>query len=530
MSRLTYRLLLRLLPPKFRAAHAREMESLFAEALETGPSTGRLARLWRWLRGAFDVVALAIRLRLARPGINKSKKPPRNTMDSLVQDIRYAFRNLRTRPLFTVIAVLTLALGIGANTAVFSIVNAVLLSGVPMRAPQELVEVYTSDGNGGYPYSVSSYPDFVDLRERTDLFSGVAAYEGFFARLETEETTEAVWGELVSHDLFSVLGLEPAVGRYFVPEEGQTLSTHPVVVLGYDFWQQRYGGDSSVVGQTIRLAGLAFTVVGVGSEELQSFTAPGFTMDMWVPYVMAPSLPLFGDRDLLNERGSRSSFVKARLRPGVEIEQARAALATISTQFQEAYPEAWEDREFNLLPTEEVAIHPIVDTALYSVAGLLMTVVGLVLLIACTNLAGLLLARASDRKKEIAIRLALGARRSQLVRQFLTETTLLGLIGGAAGLLVAHWLLRVLVGFQPPVPVPINLDAGLDQTVLLFTLAIALFAGFFFGLLPALQATKPDVAPTLKDDVGAAIGKQSFNDPVAGRRSIYPQSPGSTGH
>jgi predicted permease len=485
------------------------MESLFAEALEDGGRRRGLARLWGWFRGAFDVLSLAIRLRLTRPGGNAPQQHKRNFMDAFVQDVRVAFRNLRTRPLFTCVAVLTLGLGIGANTAVFSVVNAILLSGVPIRAPEELVEVYTSDGGGGYPYSVSSYADYADLRARTDLFSGVAAYEAFFARLETEEATEAVWGEVVSYNLFTLLGLEPAVGRYFVHEEGQTLGTHPVVVLGYSLWQQRFGGDSSIVGQSIRLGGLSYTVVGVGSEELQGFTAPGFNMDMWIPYMMAPFLPMFGNnRDLLNSRGNRSIFIKARLRPSVDIDQARAALATLSTQFQEAYPEDWEDREFNLLPTEDVAIHPLVDTVLYSVAGMLMTVVGLVLLIACTNLAGLLLARAADRKKEIAIRLALGARRSQLVRQFLTETMLLGLIGGGAGLVIAHWLLQALVGFQPPIPVPINLDVALDQAVLLFTLSIAVLAGLFFGLLPALQATRPDVAPTLKDDVGAGIGKQ----------------------
>lgn len=508
MSRLSYRFLLYLLPARFRAAHASEMENLFAEALHDGGRRGRLARLFGWFRGAFDVVSLAVRLRLAPRRRNKPTKRPRNTMDSLLQDLRYAFRNLRMRPLFTCIAILTLGLGIGANTAVFSVVNAILLSGVPLRAPEELVEVYTSDGEGGYPYSVSSYPDYVDLAERTDLFSGVAAFEAFFSRLETEDDTEAVWGEVVSHNLFSTLGLEPALGRYFVPDEGQTLGTHPVVVLGYNFWKQRFGSDSSIVGQTIRLGGLSYTVVGVGAEELQGFTAPGFSMDMWIPYMMLPSLPSSGNRELLTARNNRSIFIKARLRPNVDVDHARAALGTLSIQLQQAYPDEWEGREFNLVPTEDVAIHPLVDTVLYSVAGMLMTVVGLVLLIACTNLAGLLLARAAERKKEIAIRLALGARRSQLVRQFLTETVLLSLIGGGAGLLLAHWLLRLLVGFQPPIPVPINLDVGIDQTVLVFTLCVALLAGLFFGLLPALQATKPDVAPTLKDDVGAGIGRQ----------------------
>ncbi len=508
MSRITYRFLLRLLPNEFRAAHAREMESLFAEALEDGRRSW-FARLFGWLRGAFDVVALAVRLRLNKPSRNNPNTPKRNFMDSFFQDIRYAFRNLRARPLFTSVAVLTLGLGIGANTAVFSVVNAFLLSGLPIRAPEELVEVYTSDGPpNDYPYSVSSYPDYAALRDRTDLFSGVAAFEAFFSRLETEDATDAVWGEVVSHNLFSLLGLEPSLGRFFVPEEGQTLGTHPVVVLGYDFWRQRYGADSSLVGQTIRLGGLSFTVVGIAPEKLQSFTAPGFNMDMWIPYMMLPSLPSSGNRDLLNARNNRSIFIKARLRTDVDIDQVRAAFGTLSSQLQHAYPDEWEGRSFNLLPTEEVAIHPLVDTALFSVAGMLMTVVGLVLLIACTNLAGLLVARAADRKKEIAIRLALGARRSQLVRQFLTETVLLSLLGGCAGLLLAHWLLRALVGFQPPIPIPINLDVGLDQTVLVFTLCVAVLAGLFFGLLPALQATKPDVAPTLKDEVGSGIGKQ----------------------
>jgi macrolide transport system ATP-binding/permease protein len=508
MSRLTYRFLLRLLPAEFRTAHALEMENLFAEALQDGRGASQLSRLCGWFRGAFDVVALSVRLRWNRPNRNTPKKPKRNFMESIFQDIRFAFRSLRSRPLFTCVAVVTLGLGIGANTTVFSVVNAILLSGVPLRAPEELVEVYTSEEQDGYPYSVSSYPDYADLRERTDLFSGVGAFEAFFSRLETDDATEAVWGEVTSFNLFALLGLEPALGRYFVPEEGQTIGTHPVAVLGYNFWQQRYGSDSSVVGQTIRLGGLSYTVVGVASEKLQSFTAPGFSMDMWIPYMMLPSLPSSGNRELLTARNNRSIFIKARLRPDVDIDQARAALGTLSAQLQQAYPDEWDGREFNLLPTEDVAIHPLVDTVLYSVAGMLLTVVGLVLLIACTNLAGLLVARAADRKKEIAIRLALGARRSQLVRQFLTETVLLSLIGGCAGLLLAHWLLRLLVGFQPPIPIPINLDVGLDRTVLLFTLCVAMLAGLFFGLLPALQATKPDVAPTLKDDVGAGIGKQ----------------------
>ena len=430
-------------------------------------------------------------------------------MDRLLQDIRYAFRRMAKSPGFTSIAILSLALGIGANTAIFSLVNSILLSGVPMRAPQELVEIYTSEEDDGYPYSISAYPDLVDLRERTDLFAGVAGYEAFFSRLETETSTEPIWGEVVSWNIFSLLGIEPELGRFFVHEEGQTIGTHPVVVLGYDYWQKRLGGDADIVGESLRLGGRQYTVVGVAPEALQGFTAPGFTMDMFAPFMMSDALNFEGDSEHLTHRTSRSTFIKARLAAGVTADQARAALETLSARQREAYPEAWRGRSFNLLPSSEVAIHPIVDGTLYGVAALLLTVVALVLLIACTNLAGFLLARASDRKKEIALRLALGAKRWTLVRQLLTETIILGVMGGLAGLLVANWVLQALMAFQPPIPIPINLDVGLDGTVLLFTLGVSALAGAFFGLVPALQSTKPDLAPTLKDESGTGTGRQN---------------------
>ena len=429
-------------------------------------------------------------------------------MDRLNQDIRYALRRMTKSPGFTAIAILSLALGIGANTAIFSLVNAILFSGVPMRAPQELVEVYTSEEDDGYPYSISAYPDLVDLRNRTDLFAGVGGYEAFFSRLENETTTEPIWGEVVSWNLFSLLGIEPELGRFFVHEEGQTIGTHPVVVLGYNFWQKRFGGDPAVVGESLRLGGRQYTVVGVAPEAVQGFTAPGISMDMFAPFMMSDALNFEGTSEHLTRRTSRSTFIKARLAPGITVDQARAALETLSAQQREAYPEAWRGRSFNLLPTSEVAIHPIVDGSIQAVAALLLTVVGLVLLIACTNLAGFLLARASERKKEIALRLALGAKRWTLIRQLLTETIILGIMGGLAGLLVANWVLQALMAFQPPIPIPISLDIGLDGTVLFFTLGISAIAGAFFGLVPALQSTKPDLAPTLKDESGTGTGRQ----------------------
>ncbi len=444
--------------------------------------------------------------------IRERKVRWQDRLDSLSQDIRYAFRRMAKNPGFTAIAILSLALGIGANTAIFSIVSTFLMGGVPMRAPEELVEIYTSDGDQGYPYSISSHPDLRDLRERTDLFSGVVGYEGFLSRYETAETTQPVMGELVTHDLFSVLGIEPALGRFFVPEEGQTVGTHPVVVLGHSFWETRFGSDPGILGQTIRLGGHLFTVVGIAPKEVQSLTAPGFVMNMWAPYQMADALSMGGSVEGstydMDARGNSTVFIRARLQPGVTVDEARAALATMSAQNQSAYPEDWRGKEFNILPTNEVAIHPIVDGPLKGVAALLLSAVALVLLIACVNLAGFLLARASDRRKEIALRLALGAKRSALVRQLLVETLVLGLLGGGAGLLVATWGLQTLVSFQPPIPVPVNLEFGLDGKVLLFTGLVSAAAGLFFGLIPALQSTNPDVATTLKDEAGSTTGSR----------------------
>ncbi len=428
--------------------------------------------------------------------------------DALAQDLRYALRRMARNPAFTAVAVLSLALGIGANSAIFSIVNTILLGGVPMRAPEELVEVYTSEANQGYPYSVSSVPDLMDLRERTDLFSGVAGYEAFLSRYETDEATDPVVGELVTHDLFAVLGIQPALGRFFVPEEGRTPGTHPVVVLGHSFWQSRFGGDASVLGRSLRVGGTPFIVVGVAPREVQSLTAPGFTMDMWAPYQMAGALSFDGDGYQFDSRGSQSVLIRARLQPGVTLEEVRAALAAMSAQHQAAYPDSWKGKEFSVLPTSQVSIHPIVDGPLKGAAALLLSAVALVLLIACVNLAGFLLARASGRRKEIALRLALGARRGALVRQLLAETLLLGLVGGAAGLLVARSVLKALVTFQPPIPFPLNLQFVLDGRVLLFTALVSGAAGLLFGLVPALQSTRPDLAPTLKDEAGAVTGSR----------------------
>lgn len=426
------------------------------------------------------------------------------------EDLKYAVRRLLGSPGFTLVAVLSLALGIGANTAMFSLVNAVLLRELPVRAPEEIVEVYTSDSDG-YPYATSSYLDYSDLRERTDVFAAVVGSRTFISRMDRGEEPEVVFGELVSWDYFQVLGVPMDLGRSFQAEEDATPGTHPVVILGHRTWTQRFGSDPDIVGRTVRLDGHPYTVVGVAPEAFTG-TMPVMVTSMYVPLMMTNELMggLTGV-DQLGRRQSRSMLLKARLAPGVTPEQANDALMAFSAGLAERYPETNENRAMSLLPSGDVALHPLVDRALVPVAGLLLTVVALVLLIACANLASFLLARAEDRRREIAVRLALGAGRGALVRQLLVETTLLAMLGGAAGFLLAGWTLDLLMSFQPPLPIPVSFDVSLDRTVLWFTAAVSLAAGIAFGLAPALQATNPDIAPTLKNEGTGGGRPRRFN-------------------
>jgi predicted permease len=426
------------------------------------------------------------------------------------EDLTYAIRRLVKSPGFTLVAVLTLALGIGANTAIFSLVNAVLIRDLPVQASHELVEVYTSE-SGGYAYSTSSYPDFSDLRELTDVFSGVIGTRTTVARVDRDDRPSLAFGELISWDYFQVLGVPMALGRPFLPEEDVSPGAHPVVILGYWSWLNDFGQDPEVLGKTLRLNGMPYTVVGVAPKAFTG-TMPVLVTSFYTPLTMTNEL-MEGTSGTgqLAQRGARSMFVKARLKPGVTVEQANQALAAFSRHLAEAYPESNENRVMSALPSGKVALHPYVDRLLKPVAGLLLVVVGLVLLVACANLAGFLLARAEERRKEIAIRLALGAGRGVLVRQLMVEATLLAVLGSAAGILLASWTLQVLMALQPPIPIPVDVDVSLDRTVLLFTGGVTLLAALAFGLLPALQATRPDVAPTLKNESGGTGKPGRFN-------------------
>ena len=428
-------------------------------------------------------------------------------METLWQDLRYGFRVLRASPGFTAVAVLSLALGIGANTSIFSVVNAALLRPLPVTDPDRLMFVY--NGSVTDPYSVSSYPDYVDYRDKNEVFSDLLTYSSITMSARADEQTDLLSGSIVSGNFFDALGVRAALGRTFLPEEDATPGTHPVAVISHGLWKRRFGSDGKIVGQQLMLNGYPFTIIGVAPA---GFNGPEVleNNDIYVPAMMQalvrpPRGGFSGDMnpDLLSRRGSRWMRMIGRLKPGVSTEQAQAAVTTIAAGLAQAYPQDNRNTIATLFPVNKV--DPQAYTQLLSVAGLLLAVVAIVLLIACANVANLLLARASSRRREIAVRLAMGASRSRLVRQLLTESLLLSLAGGVIGLLVALWTIDVLKSATPPSGIfSFTLDYGLDGRVLAFTFALSIATGVIFGLAPALQASRPDLVPALKDEASAA--------------------------
>lgn len=415
-------------------------------------------------------------------------------MDSLLKDLKFALRRLIKSPGFTFIAVLSLALGIGANTAIFSLVNTAMLRPLPIERPDELVSL--NNIGGGRTFSTFSYPNYRDIRDRNDIFSSLIAYRFAPLSLSHDGVNERLWGYVVSGNYFETLGVKAVIGRTISLDDDRSPGAHPVAVLSHKSWQKRFGSAPDIVGRNLLVNGQGYTVIGVAAEGFDG-TEIIASPEIWFPMAMQSQIEV--GNDWLEERGVDNLFLQGRLNPGVSFDRAQASLDSISLQLANEFPEFNEDKKILLTPPGLMG--GMMRGSIIGFSAGLMFVVGLVLLLACVNLANLLLARATERRREIAVRLALGASRRQVVRQLLTETTLLAVIGGGLGLLIAYWTIRFAATLKPPIDVPVSFDLHIDHRVLIFTCLVSLVTGILFGLLPALQATKTDLVSGLKEDM-----------------------------
>jgi len=444
------------------------------------------------------------------PGTNRRT----NMLADLWQDLRYGARMLVKQPGFTFVAVLTLALGIGANTAIFSLADKLLIRWLPVRAPGELVLLSAESVNPRFLNNIFSYPDYIDYRERNEVLAGLIAFIPIAGRLEAGAQEERINVELVSGNYFEVLGVPPVRGRSFLPEEDQTPGAHPVAVLSYGFWQRRFGGDPNLIGRSVKINDQSLTVIGIARAGFTGIALES-PVDVFAPLMMRPQLRPGGLP--LEARNAAWLRLMGRLKPGLTLPQAQASLDLLARQIREANTPLsnrglpFYEKQMLLEPGGKGT--SILRREMSGTLKLLMAVGILLLLSACANLASLLLARSAARRREIAVRLALGASRARLIAQLLTESVLLVLPGALAGLLIAPWLYGLLLAFQPQIVMAQTaLGASLDGRVLIFTLLVSLLSGVLFGLAPALQSARTDLVAALKDaEPGFSQGARRLN-------------------
>jgi predicted permease len=440
-------------------------------------------------------------------------------LDTVLRDLKYTFRMLARTPAFTAIAVITLALGIGANTAIFTLLDQVLLRLLPVKDPQQLVLLtmrghhYGSNWGG----NAISHPMFRDFREHNEVFSDMFCRFANSASLSFGQEAELVSVELVSGTYFSALGVVPAMGRILTPQDDIVPSGHPYVVLNYNYWKTRFAGDPQIVGKELMINNHKMTVVGVSQEGFDGVEL-GFSPKIFIPVMMMAQISVGNPTDMLKERRNRWVNAFGRLKPGITQEKAKAALqpfmhSMLEQEVQEpafAHASKYDRDEFlkcwiDVLPGSQGRSHT--RRQLSTPLWVLMATTGAVLLIACANLANLMLVRGSGRVKEIAVRLAMGATRPRIIGQLLIESLTLSVLGGLTGLAVAFWADRALMKiYLPSDSGGMNISSAPDMRILLFNLAVTVLTGIIFGLVPALQTTKPNLAGTLKDQAGAVVG------------------------
>jgi len=496
-------LFLRLYPRRLRDRYGPEMGELLQDRLERAERSGQPGEVWmEWVR-AWKDLGMTIAGEARMRWIHRRGNSMRGfAMGALIQDLRYAGRRLARTPMFTGGALLIIAMAIGANTAAFTVVNHLLLTPPPFGNPDEVVNIY-QDSDDGDPNS-TSYPAYKDMAAMEDVFRSVAATSPDNAVLETEDGGWPAAIEYTTASFMRTIGMSPARGRWFDTEMDQPGAGN-FAVVSYRTWQDRFGADPGVVGQVMRINGEPVTVIGVGPADFNGIG--GFMVtDFWLSI---SSVGLGGHFRVANldRRQDHWYDVKARLAPDVSVAQAQEAMNALAARLAREYPELNRGRDITVFPTRDIRLHPQGDQELMAPAILLMGIVLLVLILASSNLGGLLLLRGVRRNQEVAVRRALGAAPGRVTRLFLGEALLLSALGGGLGVLLAHWLLA-LVGTLPlPLPFSGDLDLSMDHRVLLFTLALMTVTGLFFGWAPAAQSLSGDLAGTLREDQRSSGGR-----------------------